>query len=731
MIYRIFYILLILFLMPSCKVTQSAAEHTRWKVQAERVTIIRDDFGIPHIYGKTDADAVFGLLYAQCEDDFNRIEQNYLRAIGRLAEVEGEKELYSDLRAQLFMTEKEAIAHYEKSPAWLKKLCDAFADGVNYYLYTHPEVKPKLLTHFEPWFPMYFSEGSIGGDIERISIRGIQAFYGGDQSLGMSGFGRKTPHPDSFDEPVGSNGFAISGKLTSSGNAMLLINPHTSFYFRPEVHVVSEEGLNAYGAVTWGQFFVYQGFNEKTGWMHTSSYTDVIDEFLEKVKKENGRYMYQYGEEKRPVVKLETTLKYIDGSQWKKRNFPIYRTHHGPVTHQSGDHWVATAMMWDPVNALAQSYLRTKLSNHQEFREMMNMRTNSSNNTVFADAEGNIAYYHGNFIPRRDTMFDYSKPVDGANPATDWQGLHELSECIIVENPPNGWLQNCNSTPFTCAGEYSPRPGDYPNYMQLPGENFRGIHAVRLLREARDFTLDKLIETAYDPVLPAFEVLIPGLLQAWEQSPKKDPALAPAIEVLQKWDFTTSTESVAMSLAHYYGRLYEAKGTAPAGWWGMERINYFAAQSPQEERLAIFVQAVEKLIADFGDWNTPWGTINRFQRLSGDIEQPFDDSKPSLPVGMASGRWGALASFGANSYKGSKRIYGTSGNSFVAVVEFGRKLKAKSLLAGGQSGDPKSPHFSDQAQRYVDANFKDVAFYREDVEKRAEEIYRPGERRGG
>lgn len=725
---RIAGFLFLFILLDACKTPRSAMDLARWQAQAANITIIRDDFGVPHIYGKTDADAVFGLLYAQCEDDFNRVEHNYLRAIGRLAEVEGEKELYSDLRARLFMTKEEAIANYKKSPEWLKKLCDAFADGINFYLHTHPEVKPKLLTRFEPWFPMYFSEGSIGGDIEQISTQRIRAFYENDQSLGMTEFGDGLLHPDPHEEPVGSNGFAISGQLTASGHAMLLINPHTSFYFRPEVHVVSEEGLNVYGAVTWGQFFVYQGFNEKTGWMHTSSYTDVIDEFLEKVTKENGRYVYQYGEEKRPVTTLQTTLKYKDGDQLKEKKFPIYRTHHGPFTHKLGDHWVATALMWDPVNALAQSYTRTKLGGHREFREMMNMRTNSSNNTVFADAEGNIAYYHGNFIPRRNPQFDFSKPVDGSDPATDWQGLHDVNECIVVVNPPNGWLQNCNSTPFTCAAENSPKPEDFPVYMRLPAENFRGIHAVRLLRERSGFTLDKLIETAYDPVLPGFEKLIPGLLTAWDESSRKEPALAPAIETLRKWDFTTSAESVALSLAYYYGTLYDAKGVAPAGLEGMERINFFGTGSPPAERLAFFSEAVQKLVADFGTWNTPWGEINRFQRLTGDIEQPFDDSKSSLPVGLASGRWGALASYGARQFKGTKRIYGTSGNSFVAVVEFGEKVKAKSLLAGGQSGDPKSPHFFDQAQRYVDVKFKDVAFYREDVEKRARRTYRPGER---
>ncbi|MCB0838742.1 MAG: penicillin acylase family protein, partial [Bacteroidetes bacterium] len=356
----VYLLLIILFACQSS--TKKEEELTRWQAFADRITIIRDDFGVPHVYGKTDADAVFGILYAQCEDDFARVERNYIWAIGRLAEVEGEEALYSDLRARLFMTKEEAIEHYNNSPDWLKKLCDAYADGINYYLYTHPEVKPQLLTRFEPWMPMYFSEGSIGGDIERVSTQRIKAFYEKQESLALNEYGDGLNHPNPEDEPAGSNGIALSGKLTRSGNTMLLINPHTSFYFRGEVHMVSEEGLNAYGAVTWGQFFIYQGFNEKTGWMHTSTYTDVIDEFVEKVSMVGGKMMYQYGEEMRPVETKKVTLTYKDGNQRKEKTFPMYRTHHGPVTHMIDDKWVSTALMWEPVKALQQSYIRTNQS---------------------------------------------------------------------------------------------------------------------------------------------------------------------------------------------------------------------------------------------------------------------------------------------------------------------------------------------------------------------------------
>ena len=698
----------------------------RWEKQANNVTIIRDDYGVAHIYGKTDADAVFGMLYAQAEDDFRRIERNYIWATGRLAELEGIDAIYSDLRANMYMTQDEAIAAFNSAPQWLKDLCIAFADGLNYYLYTHPEVQPRVITKYEPWMPMYFFEGSIGGDIESIPTRGIKAFYESDSSFSWNEYSLNKAIEANLEEPKGSNGIAVSGNLTASGNAMLLINPHTSFYFRPEIHVISEEGLNAYGAVTWGQFFIYQGFNEKTGWMHTSTFVDFIDEFVHDVSKdENGHFTYRYGDEQRLIEVKNITIKYADGDSILEKTFPVYRTHQGPVTHMIDGKWVVTRINWDPVNALIQSFTRTKQSGYDDFRSMMNIRTNSSNNTVYADADGNIAYFHGNFIPKRNLSFDYSQPVDGSNPATDWQGLHTLDESITMLNPANGWIQNCNSTPFTAAAEFSPKRENFPSYMAPDAENFRGIHAVNVLTGVKNLTLDGLIQLAYDPTITGFDYMLPPLFKAYDRIGYRYKQLEEPIKTLKYWNHQTSKESVAMSLAHYFGLEFSRTIGNVNGLILFNEGLSLDVTMTDTALLNALLAAVNTLEQDFGTWKIAWGEINRFQRLSGDINLQFDDNQPSLAVGMASGRWGALASYGAIN-RNTKKMYGTSGNSFIAVVEFGDRVKAKSLLAGGNSGNPSSPHFYDQAQRYADATFKDVAYYREDVEARAKRTYKPG-----
>ena len=403
-----------LTLTPQTSSQFSAEEISRFEQRAANVEILRDRWGIAHIYGETDADTVFGTLYAQAEDDFNRVETNYINSMGRLAEAEGAGQIYRDLRMKLFIDPIEIRAMYEASPDWLQDLMNAFADGLNYYLYTHPEVKPRVIDKFEPWMALTFTEGSIGGDIERVNIQDLQNFYGGgDQFVQIS-------YP-SDNEPRGSNGFSIAPENTSNGNTLFLINPHTSFFFRSELHMISEEGLNAYGAVTWGQFFIYQGFNENTGWMHTSSRADAIDEYLETIVQRDDGVYYVHGNEEKKLEEKVITVSYKDGDEMLSRDFTTYRSHHGPIVGGEDDKWVAFSIMEEPIKALSQSYGRTKSNNYEEFAATMELRTNSSNNTVYADSKGNIAYWHGNYIPRRNQSFNWNEPLDGSNPETDYQ----------------------------------------------------------------------------------------------------------------------------------------------------------------------------------------------------------------------------------------------------------------------------------------------------------------------
>ncbi len=705
--------------------TAAESDAARWARQARNVTITRDDWGIAHVRGKSDADAVFGLMYAQAEDDFNRIETNYLNSMGRLAEAEGASAIYRDLRMKLFVQPDSMKAQYAVSPPWLKTLMVAWADGLNYYLATHRQVKPRVLTRFEPWMALTFSEGSIGGDIESVSLRELEAFYG---KRTMS---RALPENGGFPkEPSGSNGFAIAPSNTATRHALLLINPHTSFFFRSEVQVTSDEGLNAYGAVTWGQFFVYQGFNERAGWMHTSSGADAIDEYAESVEKKGDSYVYRYGSAERPLTATRVVVPFRTNAGMARKEFIVYRTHHGPIVREADGKWVSVKLMQEPLKALTQSYTRTKARGLAAFRKTMELHTNSSNNTIFADADGNIAYFHANFVPRRDPRFDWRKPVDGSDPATEWRGIHSVDESPLVVNPPNGWLYNTNNWPYSAAGSDSPKRDRFPAYMDSYEENPRGIHAIRVLQARKDFTLPTLIDAAYDSWLPAFTDLVPALVKSYDDVAPSDPLkakLADQVAQLRGWDYRWSESSVPTSLAVYWGEELWRAVSADADSEDMSVYAYMTTKTTSTQRLAALATASDRLTHDFGRWNIPWGEINRFQRLTGDIVQPFDDARPSIPVGFTSSRWGSLASFGARTWPGTKKLYGTSGNSFVAVVEFGDSVRARAVSAGGESGHPSSPHFNDQALRYSKGQLRDVYFYPSQLQGHIERRYRPGQ----
>ncbi|MPR33187.1 penicillin acylase family protein [Salmonirosea aquatica] len=711
-------------------------EIAAWQKQAQNVTIIRDNWGIPHIYGKTDADATFGLLYAQCEDDFKRVEMNYIEKLGRMAEVQGESALYDDLLIKLLIVPAEAQADYKKAPAWLKKLLNAYADGINYYLHTHPETKPILLTRFEPWYPLLWTDGSIGAiSTADVTTRDLKSFYGGEvPSVGY------TPQEEAEKEEIltGSNGFAFAPSITESGKSILYINPHVTFYFRPEVHVVSEEGLNAYGAVTWGQFFVYQGFNEHLGWMHTSSRTDVADTYLEKVSKNGAGWSYEYDGKQRPVREQAMSIKYKNGDRLETKNIRAFYTHHGPVMAQRDGQWTSMKANNRSLNMLIQSWQRTKASSFAEYKKAMDLLENTSNNTVYADAEGNIAYWHGNFIPKRDPKYDWSKPVDGSTAATEWKGMHPVDESVHVYNPSSGWLQNCNSTPFTAAGKNSPKREDYPAYMAPDGENFRGINAVRVLEMPKKYDLDRVIAAGYNTYLSAFGILVPALVNAFEKSvPYTDERYAYWIgpmSVLKNWDYHSGEKSIATTLAVEWGQritgeMYRTEVKDNPNADQVDKARQFAATATADQLLKTFGETLTELEQKWGKWQIPWGEINRFQRASSAIDQQFRDDLPSLPVGFTSSAWGMLPSYSSRYYPGTKKRYGFNGNSFICAVEFGNKIKAKSLLTGGESGDQSSRHFFDQGEMYSQGKFKDVLFYKEDVQQHAEQTYHPGERK--
>jgi acyl-homoserine-lactone acylase len=302
-----------------------------------------------------------------------------------------------------------------------------------------------------------------------------------------------------------------------------------------------------------------------------------------------------------------------------------------------------------------------------------------------------------------------------------------MAELPNVTAPRNGWVFNTNNHPWTAAGRLSPRADRYPRYMDIAGENPRGIHAVQLLTGSNGWTLERLQAAAYSDRQPGFDILVPPLVQAWDKLAAGDPLkgrLAGPVAALRGWDRRWSAASVPNTVANFWGDELWKLTTGPE-WDDSLPVYRRLERTTGRQKLEALAAAVSRLERGFGGWAVPWGEVNRFQRISPAIDHPFSDAGPSIPVPFSSARWGSLASFGATPKPGTKRWYGTGGNSFVAVVEFGPKVRARAVTAGGASSDSRSPHFNDQASRYAAGALREVYFYPDQLRRHTVRTYTP------
>lgn len=732
--YKVYPFLIIFSLSVSSVFAQSpftVQEAKTLQKRAKGIEIVKDTYGVPHVYAKTDADAVFGEMYVQCEEFFDKVETSLIGRLGRTAEIEGESAIYKDLWTRMFIDSAQAVQLYQKTPDWLKKLCDGYAAGINYYLITHPAVKPKLLTRIEPWMILMNNVPAMGGS--NVGEADFKAFYGKEAAQPMATSRSFTAEPPKND---GSNGFALAPSRTQSKKAMLFINPHAEYYGRIEIQLVSEEGLNSYGAPFLGQFNIFQGFNEFLGWMHPVSLSDAKDLYAEHVELKKGKLMYRYNGAWKPVDSTTIEVRYKKGDSWATRKFTTYRTHHGPVVYATATRWIALKTYEPNIELLGMHWLKMKARNMKEFTDAINARAMVGSNVVYADKDGNIAYWHGNFVPKKNPLLDWRRPVDGTTSATEWQGTHELTEIPHYINPANGWLQNCNSTPLYGAGTLDTTMlNKLPSYMLPDGHTPRAVHAVRVLTPLKNATMDDVVKASYDTYLPSGERFVPSLITAYNTTSNDSlhSKLAGPIDVLKKWDFKTDTNSVATTLTvHWLEKVIQldmARLPRPATTEEQYSLTNGAALTTEflsvTEQLAALAQVVTELEKEFGTWQVTWGQDNRFQRIPD--KDPSDD-KLSWGVPATPGFMGSLNAYVSKKAAKTHKRYGITGNTFVAAVEFGDKLRAKTILTGGASSDPNSPHYLDQVKGYINGEYKEIYFYKDDVYKHAEKIYHPGDK---
>lgn len=700
---------------------------------ARSVTIYRDSYGVPHIYGPTDASCVFGYIYAQAEDNFWQIEDSYIRSLGRASEVYGDRTLTDDMLNRALEIPRLAKAEYDRTTGRARQLSDALADGLNYFLAHNPQVKPRLITHFEPWYSYAFSRftiyqqfiyGKSGLRVDEIKTA-VQALDSSG-AAGSSTVSLNIPL-NGLDEPqeeeiVGSNMWTVTPSKTTSGHALLFINPHQPFFGAGqwyEGHVHSGEGWNLSGASFFGSPCPTIGHNEYLGWSHTVNDPDIVDLFIEKFDDAKNPLSYRYGSDHRLATEWVDSIVVKTSKGAEPRGFKFRKTHHGPILSvREGKPLAVKLARLEEGGWIDEWYAMGKAKNMAEFKAAMAMCAIPMFNAMYADRAGNIFYIYNGAVPKRSTKFDWSKPVDGSNPEAEWNGYHSFDELPQLTNPKTGFMQNCNQTPFTTTAEGNPVKDSFPNYMTKETDNARARISRRILSTHEKFSFDDWARAGLDTTVLESETQIPLLVADWEKLKTVDAAraekLAGPVAELRAWDHVSTIDSKAMTLFAL----------------SFDRAGRLLAQKVKDEWLRI--RALEEVIADlnrdFGTWQVAWGEVNRLQRIqSGGELESFSDAKPSLPIAGAPGPVGIVNNFYARPEKGQKRRYGVAGTSFVSVVEFGPKVQARSLLVFGESADPKSPYNFDQAQLYSKKQFKPAWFTLPEIKANSKKVYHPGQ----
>lgn len=692
---------------------------------ARDVTIRRDGFGVPHIEGPTDVSVFFGSGYCQCEDYYWQLEDNFILALGRYSEFHGSIGLNSDLLNRAFEIVSSSRHDFPKTPAASREACEAFVAGVNYYLSKHPEEKRRLTEPYEPWQMLALQRQivlELAYRFTRLSHdyapRANKQIYAG----------------------VGSNAYAVGSAKTKSRRPILVINPHQPWFGFgqfTESHQKSGEGWEFTGGAFFGMPMPMLGHNHKLGWAATTNEPDIADAWREVFDDPSNPLRYRYGDGYRTAIEWKDTIRIKTPTSYEDRRLVFRKTHHGPIVGREDEKTYLSAMIGKLYESdlMAQARAMVRAGSLEEYRNALRGLNFPYMNLVYADRDGNIHYQYGGAIPRRDPRFEWSQPVDGTDPRTEWKGYHPLEELPHVLNPPSGYVQNCNSSPFTTTDEGNPFPGDFPAYMveDKYDDKRRAKRARQLLRRLEDATTEDLQAILYDTTIYWAANELPRYARDWEALKASNSALAeaagPYLEHLLDWDYRVTGDSTQATLCiAWYEELY-------GFGYPNETLKARFVEKPSL-RFQALIDAAEKLKGFHGTWKVKWGDIHRIQRhanVADFIKIPFDDKLPSIPSWGAPSPPGVLftqmytPSIKIPLVKNQPKQYGVVGMTYVAVIEFTDRVKSETLLQFGQSGRPDSPHFFDQAPLLSTRKLKPGVFHAEDVAAQTRRTYHPGE----
>lgn len=635
--------------------------------EPSEVIIKRDCWGIPHIFAPTLADGAFGLGYAQAEDRLSQVFANYREALGRTAEVAGVNAVENDFQARLAGHESVCRRRYPELPGEVRAMCEAFQDGIRLYLQEHPEVKLANSLEMHPWM--------VPALMRKIIFQ-----------WPMSTANRKLGRRNEWH--FFSNEWAVRPERTADGAAFLLIDPHVPLEgaFRFYEFRMHAGDCDLSGFAPAGVPFLGLGHNAYLGWACTTGGPDTTDVYLEQTDPLNPQ-RYRYDGSWREITSETVTIAVKDSAPV---NRVLERTHHGPIALREGSKAFAIACPYfDQIDMITQSYRSMTARNLAEFEEAAAMCQMMEQNVMYADVDGNIHYLRTGRVPVRPPGFNFKRPLPGDSSKAEWLGIHPLRDLVQVRNPPCGYLQNCNISPDQMARGLQLDLSRYPSYLINAGAgdtNSRGRRAVELLDRNPNLTVADAMAIALDTHAEHCEQWQSALREAVKTVDLSharahvDPAeLAKAVDTLLSWNGMMDRNQVAPTLYR--------------GWRKFAAAEKLSVSSPPSSLLDALANAVDWLMTNYGSAEIAYGEVNRIRRA--DRSWPFS--------GGDSG--GGMTLRAMASKLDGKAFYGESGQNWTQLVQFRRgAVRSWSATPFGESDDPGSPHFCDQAAALFSAD---------------------------
>jgi acyl-homoserine-lactone acylase len=648
-----------------------------------KARIIRDGFGVPHIYAGTDFDAAFAFGYAQAKDHLMAMLLNFRQAKGQLAEIEGAAALASDEMALRWRIHSVAGERYGDIPEGTRQYIEFFVGGINHYIEIHRRVLP------------HWVEDVRAVDVVAL-VRWILFLFAeqtGEPELALKGLTTTVP------KLPGSNQWVVGPSRSSTGAPILAMDvqlPYMAPFQLYEAHLVSDEGLNVMGATFFGLPVIFFGHNDHIAWSMTSNEIDAFDLYEERLDPANSmRYYYEEEKKRMSSRRVKIRVRGAQGIQEVERE--LLYTDHGPV-YKSIDNWAYAAhtSMEDLVDATGQLLAMNRAIGLAEFRQALSRLELPVFNVMYGDVTGEIFYVFNGRCPVRSENLDWRTAVPGWTSETEWRGITAFSRLPQLQNPSAGFLQNCNVAPDLVTVESGLRRDDFPPFLGWGGFNHRGQRILNWLLTHRGIGVGQMQQFIRDDYLIDAEELKGLILRAynrtWATLYDPNSQVATAIHLLRSWDNFASLESV---------------GALLFSTW-KARFDPLLAQVPEEKRRGILVQekialaalrsAVEHMNTTYGRLDVPWGQVHQLMR--GDQVFPMSGAPP-----------GTLALHQTWTSRGEDgKMVVTGGSAFGMVVSLVQPVQSWSALAFGNSEDPESPHYSDQADLQSRDAFKQTIF---------------------